>query len=144
MELTIDPIILGIHAAIFVAVMLLLNKLMFRPFVELLKAREARIDGNHKEAATLLEQAREAIETYETRIATARTEANQVRLASRAEAKREQEAILAAASEAGARQVEEIRARIGAELTQARQSLRADAEHMSRDLAARILGRSIG
>ncbi|MBZ0252875.1 MAG: ATP synthase F0 subunit B [Candidatus Methylomirabilis sp.] len=143
MEISPNYASMAIHAAIFVAMMWFLNANLIQPMLKVLKERDRRIEGNQKEADTLLAQAKTAVDTYETRLAAARGEANDLRLKIRKEAADKQAAILSAASEKAAASLAAMKERIDAESRSARTALRADAERIAQDLAGKILGRPV-
>ena len=144
MKIEIVGLYLAIHAVVFIAVMMLLRKFLFEPFLEVLRERDDRIGGAEREAKALLGRADETLATYEERFDAARKEANELRLGIRAEAGRQQAEILAEASAHAARTLQGVREQINEQLVEARATLRADAERMGRELAEKILGRAIG
>jgi len=70
--LSIDPIHLGILAAMFVASILLLNKILFKPLLELDEKREQLTSGTSSEAKELKLKAEQTIKEYNEKINDAR------------------------------------------------------------------------
>jgi F-type H+-transporting ATPase subunit b len=137
-----DPKRLLVLIVLFVALVPILNKLLFQPLLGVLDEREQRIDGARARATELARQAAALVARHDDAIRKARetAHAEQVRVVEAArgqhhttvgDARKAAEAELAAARAEIARAVDSVRG-----------SLRAEAEPIARDIASRLLGRS--
>jgi F-type H+-transporting ATPase subunit b len=128
---------------VFLLLIFPINRLIFRPIFRVLDSRKDRIDGNRARAELLSKQAEEVLARYEHSVREVREDAERDRR-ERLDAARSEAAQRTAEVRAGAeRDFGRAREEIAAALDQARASLRAQAENLANEAAARILGRSI-
>jgi F-type H+-transporting ATPase subunit b len=128
---------------VFLLLIVPINRLIFRPVFQVLDLRKDRIDGNRSRAEMLSKQAEEVLARYERSVREVREDAER-RRREQLEAARSETAQRTAEARAGAeRDFGRAREEIAAALDQARASLRAEAEDLANEAAARILGRSL-
>ncbi len=121
--------------------LLLLNRILFKPLVRFMEAREKGIAQDLAEAARLRQAAEAALTTYQAALATARRdETEQLTAAQRAIEAQQREIIERARSEAGT-MVTEAQARIARETEAARARVVAEAPELAQLLAAKLVGR---
>ena len=140
--INLNPTLL-IQLAIFLVLMFLLNRILFRPMVRVLEERHARTAGRREKAAQLDAEAESMLATYQARIQEARTEADRARMALVREGQAERQKLLDAATAEAEKTVAAIRARVRSEAAEARKGLQQEADRLADAAAARILGRTI-
>ncbi|MDR2696084.1 MAG: ATP synthase F0 subunit B [Deltaproteobacteria bacterium] len=123
----------------FVAV-IVLNYLLIRPVRDIIRARKAKMDDMLASAEAFSASADEQLASYEGSLGRARQEAALSRSDARADALREQQALVA---EAGKRAQEQF-AQAKAALLKDMQSVRAALTKQVKPLAAKAVGRMIG
>lgn len=129
--------------AIFVVLVFWLNGLLFKPIFAALDVREEKIAGTRRRAEKLAAEADEVLARYEARISEVRQEAEEARRESLARARSQVLSEAASARGQAEGEIEDARREIGAELARARAGLRASAEQLAREAAARVLGRQL-
>ncbi len=128
---------------LFVLLIPLVDRLLFRPIFQILDAREERIDGARRRSAQLDQDAAAVLERYRVAVNQARAEADTERKATLDAARRAQAERIARERAEAERRREEARTAIDGALGSAREALRRDVETLARDAAARILGRTL-
>lgn len=123
--------------------LVLMNKLLFRPLLQFMEAREKGIHDDLETAAQLRQQAGSALTTYESALAAARREMTEQAAAvlHSMEAK-QREQIEGARAEANAL-VAEAQATIARETQEARLRLADEARALARLVAAKLIGREV-
>jgi len=127
----------------FLVLMYPLNVLLFRPLFRVLDERHERISGANRRAEKLQREAEEVLSRYREAVGRVREEAEQDRRAHVEQAREEHASITGQAREEAEQQVERSRAEVRRSLEEARQGLRAETEALARDVAGRVLGRSV-
>jgi F-type H+-transporting ATPase subunit b len=121
----------------------LMNKILFKPLLQLMETRD---QGNHsdlEEAARLRQQAEAALTTYESALAAARRDmVEQLAAVQRAVEAKQREQIEQARHEAAAL-VAEAQATIARETQEARLRLAAQARELARLVVAKLIGREV-
>lgn len=144
MQIIPDPSFALLMTLPFLVTMVALNVLLVRPFREYLESREQATDGARDEATSLEAEAADKLGTLEARLADARSRAADAREAVRQEGLDYEAATLRKARGAAEARLEEALQGIAAEREAAGRSLRDSASVLSTDIAARVLGRSVG
>ena len=132
-----------VQMVIFLAVMLLLTRLLFRPMLQMMEAREQAISGTHKEAEAKQKLLEERLSQYNEAISQTRKEIAEKIAALRKEAEKEQHQRLETVRKEAAQQLQEAMEKIRHEGEHAKEDLRQQAEQMSFSIAERVLGRAI-
>lgn len=133
----------AVLGVLFVALILPLNALIFKPIFSALDERSSRIQGARERATHIQSESDSALGRYEESIREARAGADVGRKAQIAEARVEQVSVASQARAEAERQVEQARAELERSLTDARETLRADSQQLARVAAERILGRDL-
>ncbi|MEK6607273.1 MAG: hypothetical protein AABZ30_06385 [Myxococcota bacterium] len=134
---------LVIQLALFLVLIVVLNQLLFRPYLRLHERRDQAILGRVREAERLEAEARLRLAELEARLAEAKAQAAEERAGLRAEGiAREKEIVEVARAEAARRlaAAKEEFARMGADL---RAKLAPEVDALARKIASRALGREI-
>ncbi len=138
-----DPLMLVVMIALFAALIVPVNALLFRPLLRALDLRVDRTTGTRERAEKLAASADEILAKYEQAVNDVRIEAEQARRAELASARSETAARTAEARAGAEREIERARHDVSAALAEARTKLRAEAEPLAREAASRVLGRVV-
>jgi F-type H+-transporting ATPase subunit b len=123
--------------------LILMNKILFRPLMQFMAAREKGILDDLDEASRLRQQAESALTTYESALAAARREmAEQASAVQRTIEAKQREQIEAARNEANA-MVAGAQATIAGETRAARARLADEARELARLVVAKLMGREV-
>lgn len=136
---TMLPFMIALFAALIVPV----NALLFRPLLRALDLRVERTLVTRERAEKLAASADEILARYEKSVSDVRIEAEQARRGELATARSETAARTAAARADAEREIERARGEVSAALADARAQLRAEAEPLAREAASRVLGRTL-
>jgi F-type H+-transporting ATPase subunit b len=123
--------------------LVLMHKILFKPLLQFMDARDQRIRDDLEEAARLRQQAESAVVTYESALGAARRDmAEQAIGVQRAIDAKQREQIEQARSEANIL-VAEAQATIARETQEARSRLAAEARDLARLVVAKLMGREV-
>jgi F-type H+-transporting ATPase subunit b len=128
---------------IFLVLLVVLNKLVFKPFLALRKERADNIEGARSTAGQLDASADDKIESYEDRIKRARNEAALVRSELRREGDAKASEILGKAHQRSAAKLKEARRKMAQSVEDAQASLRTQASGVARAIASKLLDREV-
>lgn len=128
--------------ALFVILVPVLDRMLFKPLIGVLEAREGRIEGARVRATELSQQAAALLARHDDAVRQAREAAHveQVRLVE--EARRAQQATVGEARTTAEREIVGARSEITRNAESVRGALGAEAEPLAREITARLLGRS--
>jgi F-type H+-transporting ATPase subunit b len=127
----------------FMFLMVVLNALLFKPLRAALAARKAVIDGDLTTARSLDEQVQAQVAEYEAKLQEARQRGSQERMALRQTAQAEEARLLGAANEKASHRLHSLKEQVAGEAEAARQGLRGETEALARQVAGKVLGRSL-
>jgi F-type H+-transporting ATPase subunit b len=127
----------------FLFLWFLLSKLLFKPYLALIEAREKSTDGVKAETAALLKEGERLRAEYETTITRAREEGELAKKALQNEAVQARDRILAQARQEATAVVQAAHIEIERELQKGYQVAVQEAERIARQIAEKILGRTI-
>jgi F-type H+-transporting ATPase subunit b len=129
---------------IFLVLWLILSKVLFRPYLDLLEERERKTTGTTFDTSELeLEGARLKAE-YEGKIAAAKSAGTAVKDAIVQEGRRERENLLQQARGEAAILISNERREIQSQLERERDLAAAEAGDIAQDMVSKILGRRVG
>lgn len=132
-----------IQLGLFLVLIFLLNRLLYRPYLRLLDERDRAIDGRVREAEQMERRAKERLAELEKRLGEARARGADERARIRAEAAVRERELLEVARHDVARRVatakEEV-AKMGADL---RATLAPEVDALARRIASQVLGRDV-
>jgi F-type H+-transporting ATPase subunit b len=129
---------------IFLVVWLILSKVLFRPYLNLLDERERRTTGARHDSGDLEHQGARLKAEYEERIAQARATGVAAKDAIVQEGRQERERLLQQAREEAARTLESARREVQSQLERERALLAAEVAEVARAMVSKILGRRVG
>ena len=134
---------LFLQFANFMILLAVLNVLLYKPLRAVLAARKATIDGDLAKARAMDEQIQSQVAEYEAKLQEARQRGSQERTALRQAAMAEEARLLGAANEKASQRLQTLKEQIAGEAEAARQGLRGETETLAREIAGKVLGRSL-
>lgn len=143
LELFPDPALLLALLLLFALLIAPVNALIFRPIFRVLDARDEKISGTRRRAEKIAADSETLLTRYEESVRGVREEAERERKQAVAEARGENAAETARARAQAEAEIQRARGEIGEALVGARSTLRAAAEQLAREAAARVLGRPL-
>jgi F-type H+-transporting ATPase subunit b len=132
-----------VQLGIFLLLMLVLWRLLWRPYLRVRAERVTRVDGYRQEAVRLEADAAERLARAEAALTQVRREGAGERAAARAEAQVREQTLLAAANADAQRTLAAARVRLEATVAGERGKLVAEAGEVARAAARKILGREV-
>jgi F-type H+-transporting ATPase subunit b len=129
--------------AILLILMVALSKILFNPFLRVLQERRDWVEGAEKKARELQQRTEELWERYRDSMSAAQAQGAAIRDEIRKEGLSKETEILQKAMEEANRFLEGMKAKIQEEGQAARAGLRLQAQNLSREMAEKMLGRSI-
>jgi F-type H+-transporting ATPase subunit b len=131
-----------LQALLFLLLFVVLNFVLFKPWLEVKDRRAKRIGGALEDAAELRERATASGAEYSARLAKARDQAMTIRSDRRREAEEQEAEIVAVARREAATALEGRKQTIAGEVDKARAELGSRVDALANDITARVLGRS--
>lgn len=129
--------------AIVLILMVALSSLVFKPFLRVMQERKDWIEGAEKKARELQQRSEELMERYRDSMRAAQAQGASIREEIRKEGLSEETEILQKAMEETNRFLEGMKGKIQEESQNVRAGLRLQAQTLSREMAEKMLGRSI-
>ena len=132
-----------VQLGIFLVLVLVLGRLLWRPYLLVRGERVTRVEGYRQEAMRLEADAAERLARAEAALAEARRRGAGERAVARAEAQAREQTLLAEANADAQRTVAAARVRLDDTLARERTKLVAEADEIARRAARKILGREV-
>lgn len=132
-----------IQLAIVLSLMVILSQIVFKPFLAILRERKNRVERAETRARELQQRAEELMENYREAMAAAQAQGATIREKIRKESLAKEMEILQKAMEEANRLIQEMKMMISEEMGAARAGLQFQAQNLSREIAEKILGRSL-
>lgn len=129
--------------AIVFFLMVVLSKMVFKPFLGVLQGRRDWVEGAERKARELQQRTEELMEQYRESMAAAQAQGANIREEIRKESLAREMEILQRAMEGANGFLGEMKSEIQQETQTARASLRMHAKNLSREIAEKILGRGL-
>lgn len=127
----------------FVILLPILNKLLYKPFLKLLKEREEKTEGALKKAADMDKEVADGVAAYEKRLKEAALKGTEEKNRLRQEAHACEKDILDKARVAAAQELSRFKTALEKELTSVRIMVKDEAMGISRSIASKMLDRNI-
>src|ERR1700752_2909055 len=128
---------------LFIVLGLILNKILFQPYLRLLEERERRTIGAEHDSADLEHEGARLRAQYEEKIAQAQTAAYAAKDAILQEARQQREKILGQARAEAASKLEQARREIALALEKERALAAAEAATVAGEMVSKVLGRKV-
>lgn len=138
-----DPQRVVVLLVAFTVLVPVLDRLLFRPLLGVLAERDLRINGARTRAAELARDAGDLLARHDAALREARDSANVARTQQVEEARRAQHAAVSEARGEAERRIVATRGDVAAAVDRARSGLAAEAQPLAREVAERLLGRSL-
>lgn len=130
-----------LQALLFLLLLVVLNFVLFQPWLEVKERRAKRIGGAMKDASELRERAAASELDYVARLAKARDEAMTIRSDRRREADEQESTIVNDARREAAATLDARKDVLTREVEQARTELSGRVDSLARDITSQVLGR---
>jgi F-type H+-transporting ATPase subunit b len=131
------------QVVLFIFLLLVLNKILFQPYLTLLADRERRTSGAQHDSVDLEHEGARLRAQYEEKIAQGQATALAEREGILQVAREEREKILGQARQEAAQHLEHARQEIAAALQAERRLAAAEAATIAADIASKVLGRRV-
>jgi len=128
---------------LFLVLMVILDRVLFKPMLRVIEERKARTEGRRKAAAQADAEAGSIWESYQKKIAEARAGAEVTRMEVIRKAEGEAAKISETATHESEKTLAEMRARVRADADSAKAAVKGEVEAMARSMAEKILGRAV-
>ncbi|MBW7957173.1 MAG: ATP synthase F0 subunit B [Deltaproteobacteria bacterium] len=127
----------------FFVLLIILNRLLYRPVQRILKERDERIAGSLKKAAGTEKEVAEGLLSYEKRLKEAAMKGHEERGRLRQEGVDREKIILEAARSEAAAELAKIRKELDSSRQGALSGLKTEARGLAREIAGKVLDRSV-
>ena len=132
---------LFVQFALFVLMLIVLSRLVFRPYLAMRDARHKGIEGAREEASAMQQRARDTNADYDAKLTKARLRGAEERARLRGEGAIYERQVLGAARDESQKTLDAARTKIAADATAARDKLAAESTTLARQIVKKILGR---
>jgi F-type H+-transporting ATPase subunit b len=129
---------------LFVALWVILDKLLFQPYLHLLAERERKTTGAEHDSSALEHQGARIKTQYEEKIAQAQAAGYAAKDAIVQDGRQQREKILSQARAEAAGTLERVRKEVASALEQERRLAVAEVNNMAGAMVAKVLGRTVG
>ena len=134
---------LFIQIVLMLFLITVLNSILYKPIREVLKERQARMEGMREEAERYERSASQLLEDFERRLQEARSKGQAEREARKAEARAEERRLIEESTKEAQAKKEELLSGLRQELEAARSELKSQAEAFAVEIAQKLLGRAV-
>jgi F-type H+-transporting ATPase subunit b len=131
------------QAILFVLLWLILNKLLFKPYLSLLDERERKTTGAQHDSVDLEHEGAQLKKQYEEKIAQGQAAAYAAKDVILQDARKQREAILSQAREEASKSLDQVRRDIAGSLEREKRLSDAEVSTVAQDLVAKVLGRRV-
>jgi F-type H+-transporting ATPase subunit b len=128
---------------LFVVLWLILNKILFQPYLRLLEEREHRTTGAQHDSAGLEQEGARLRAQYEEKIAQAQAAGYAAKDSILQEARQQREKILGQAREEAANKLEQVRREVALALENEKQLAATEAAAVAGEMVSKVLGRKV-
>ena len=132
-----------VQAAIIVVLWIVLGRLWFGPALRVIRERSARSEGALEKARAIQAEAEALRARHASAIEEARTDAQRDMEEVIRGAEADQRKLIGEARDEAQRVLTDARGKIAEDVAAARQELRSQADHIAREVARKVLGRSV-
>jgi F-type H+-transporting ATPase subunit b len=132
---------LFVQFGLFVIMLIVLSRTLFRPYLKLRDARHKGIEGAREEAASMQERAQKTNADYDAQLTRARLRGAEERARLRGEGAVYERQVLGAARDESQKTLDAARGKINADTDAARAKLATESTTLAREIVKKILGR---
>jgi F0F1-type ATP synthase membrane subunit b/b' len=133
-----------VQFALFLIMLVILSRTLFRPYLKLRDARYKGIEGARQDAHGMDDTVHAIIADYDAKLTAAKLRGAEERQRLRTEGAHHERQVLGRARDEAQKALEGARAKIGSEAGAARAKLEAESTTLARDIVKKILGREVG
>lgn len=134
---------LFLQLGIFLVLLVVLSKFLWKPYLRVRTERVARVEGYREEATQLEADAQQRLARADAALAEARRTGAGERAVARAEAHAREQTLLAEATAAAQRKLADARTRLNASVAAERKKLEDESSQVAAEAARKILGREV-
>ena len=134
---------LGLQFLNFVILLLILNKILYRPLLKIIADRSDRIAGLHAGAKDLEADIDEKMQRYQQQLNDAKFQANEERNKLKQAASEEEVKFLTEARGKASSRLEKIKSQVAVEAGEASKILQTEAGALAEQITTKILGREL-
>ncbi len=134
---------LGLQFLNFIILLIILNKLLYRPLLKVIAERRESIDGSHARAKGLEADIEEKMQRYQAQLGEAKLFANEERSLLKKAAAEEEAKILSEAHGKASGRLQSIKDQVAAEAADASKTLKSEAQSLAGQIATKVLGREL-
>ena len=134
---------LGLQFLNFIILMVVLNRLLYRPLKKILEERHEKISGSHAQAKALEADIDDKMQRYQQQLSDAKIEANGERNKLKKAAAEEEAKILAEAYGKATTRLQAIKSQVAGEADNASKTLKVGAKSLAGQIATKVLGREL-
>jgi F-type H+-transporting ATPase subunit b len=134
---------LGLQFVNFIILLIILNKLLYRPLMNIIAERREAIEGSHARAKSLEADIEDKMQRYQEQLSEAKKAANEERNKLKKAANEEETKILSEAQGKATARLQAIKAQVGEEAAAASKTLKDESELLAGQIATKILGREL-
>ena len=128
---------------IFLVLWIILSKVLFRPYLNLLEQRERRTTGAQHDSTDLEHEGARLRAQYEEKIAQAQAAGYAAKEVILQEARQQREKVLTQVREDAMRILEEVRRELASQVERERQVVADEVRTIAQEMASKILGRNV-
>jgi len=128
---------------LFVVLLVILNKVLFQPYLQLLEERERKTTGAQQESADLELEGAQLRTRYDDKIAQAQSAGYAAKEAILQDGRQQRERILSQAREEAARTLESVRREVAAAMEREKRLAATEAVAVAAEMVSKILGRRV-
>lgn len=134
---------LGLQFLNFIILLIILNKLLYKPLSKIMAQRREKIEGSYARAKELEVGIDEKMERYQQQLNDAKVLANEERSQLKKGATEVEMTLLSEAHKKATIRLQTIKAQVAGEAEDARKTLQSEAKSLAGQIATKILGREL-
>jgi F-type H+-transporting ATPase subunit b len=134
---------LFIQFALFLIMLFILSRFLFRPYLAMKDQRAKGIEGARHEAHDMEARAGQMVSDYDAKLTRARQRGGEEKTRLRTEGATHERQVLGAARDQAGKTLDQARARVQADTQKARTALQAEAGILAKQMAKKVLGREV-
>jgi F-type H+-transporting ATPase subunit b len=132
-----------VQFGLFVVMLLILSRYLWRPYFKVRDDRHAGIEGAREEAKMMATKARQMVADYDARFGAAKQRGAEERARLRSEAAAYERQVVGAARQEAQKALTEARAKVAEKASAARATLDKEASALGHNIVEKILGRKV-
>ncbi|MDB4967939.1 MAG: H+transporting two-sector ATPase subunit [Myxococcales bacterium] len=134
---------LFVQFALFLIMLFVLSRLLFRPYLQVRDARHQGIEGARQEAVAMQERSRLVSAEYDAKLTRARQRGAEERQKVRSEGAIYERQVLGAARDESQKALDQARSKISTDASAAREKLTLESTSLARQIVKKLLGREV-